>query len=653
MSDNDTRYGRDWPAISHLDYWKDKKIDEDTYFILKDFKNFLFVTWGYLGLPAPTPIQYKVADYLQGNRSYIDLSKSDIAVEDLTGDENGAGSIICAYRGFGKSWITGAYCAWLLLRIPHIEIIVASANEEKCTLFLSFVISLLKQIPFLNHLLPDSTCISNKTQMNTPQHRPSQSNSLSAIPIMSSALTGKRADVVIGDDLEVPNNSTSMLKRDRLAERVSEFEAVMGDIPRDGKVKFKQKVLLGTPQTQETLYMRLIKKHGYEMRIWPSRFPNEEQLQRIGHLLCPHLRGKIERNEVYITGYGIRSDMGEGTDTRFADGDLIKKEKGYGYTGYQLQYQLDPSLSDMARFPLKLSDLIVADINPMIGYNFMQWSSDNRDVINELPNYGFSGDYFKRPVQMQSQMSKYEKSVMCIDPSSGGAGNDETTYCIAKSLNGMIFIFEVGGFIEGPQSQSTMDGLASLAKKYEVNEIVIESNQGLGMFKALLQPALQRAKYMCAIEDYRAVGQKEPRMIRVLEPVMNNHRLIFDRNFIANEKLPEIDGMSDEYRQQYSLFYQMTHLEIEKDCLPKDDRIDVLHMAVFQFIEDIDRDVNIENTKKEIANIEAFMNAPSCFETNHGRSMVSLIKSGELHDYSDYFDDSSSFGDLSTLDDFD
>ncbi len=366
------RLGKDCPAISHLKYWQNKAIDEETYDILRDFKIFLYIVWQYLGLPPPTPIQYKVADYLQGNVNYVNLNEMEIPVEDLTGDVNGAGFIIAAYRAFGKSWITGAYCLWLLLRTPTLEITVASASEGKCVLFIGFVKDLMKLIPFCNHLYPDSSCTNNKTMVDTPLHEPSQSNSLAAIPIMANGLTGRRSDVIIGDDLEVPNNSTSLLKRNKLLERVTEFEAILGDVPEDGKIKFKQKVLLGTPQTQETLYMRLVKDNGYQMRIWPSRFPNDEQMDRIGHLLCPSLKARMTSGEVKNSGYGLRFDMGQPTDSRFTDNDLNKKELGYGYTGYQLQYQLDPSLSDLAKFPLKLSDLMIADLNPNMGYNLKE-----------------------------------------------------------------------------------------------------------------------------------------------------------------------------------------------------------------------------------------------------------------------------------------
>ena len=57
---------------------------------LKDFRNFLFLVWKQLALPEPTKVQYDIAEYLQ---------------------TSGKRSIIQAFRGVGKSYITSAYVA--------------------------------------------------------------------------------------------------------------------------------------------------------------------------------------------------------------------------------------------------------------------------------------------------------------------------------------------------------------------------------------------------------------------------------------------------------------------------------------------------------------------------------------------------------------
>ena len=75
---------------------------------LTDFRNFLYITWKHLKLPEPTPIQYDLANYL------------------ATGSSR---TIISAYRGAGKSWITSAYVLWRLLLDPQINILVVSASN--------------------------------------------------------------------------------------------------------------------------------------------------------------------------------------------------------------------------------------------------------------------------------------------------------------------------------------------------------------------------------------------------------------------------------------------------------------------------------------------------------------------------------------------
>lgn len=600
------RLGKDWEGIEHLKYYNDKLVDYSLYLVLKDFKNFLFIAWQKIGLPEPTIIQYRVADYLQGNKNYVNLIEDKRAVEDISEDENGSGIIISAYRSFGKSFITGAYSDWELLRRPDVEIIVTAADEKKCTGFIEFSLNLLKNISFCSFLVPAKGCTNNKLQIDTPLHGITQSNSLTAIPINSSSLTGRRANIIIGDDLEVPNTSSSLLKRDKLAERVTEFEAVLGDIPDDKKRVIKKKILLGTPQTQETLYMRLIKNNGYEMRIWPARYFNEAQMDRLGHLLCPSLKNDISEGLVITNGHGLRGDMGEPTDSaRFTDKDLLKKELGYGYSGFQLQYQLDPSLTDSNRFPLKLTDFIVADVDKHYGWSRAVWTSDTKYVINDLPTYGFGSDYFRRPMHLSvDDMFPFEKTVMAVDPSSGAVGSDETSYCILKSLNGYVYLMDIGGFKDGAKSTETFDAIADKCKEYGVNKVIIESNQGLGMFDSLVHSAMTRKKYHCEIVPWRAIGQKETRIISIVEPLLNAHRIIVDRNLIQNEVLhsPDKDaGENDnDDRTHYSFFYQLTHLEVVKDCLPKDDRIDVFAIALTEFVEDAKADLEAAAKQKEL-----------------------------------------------------
>jgi hypothetical protein len=47
--------------------------------------------------------------------------------------------------------------------------------------------------------------------------------------------------------------------------------------------------------------------------------------------------------------------VGKPTDpSRFDEKDLLDREASYGRIGFNMQYQLDSSLSDLNRYPLKL-----------------------------------------------------------------------------------------------------------------------------------------------------------------------------------------------------------------------------------------------------------------------------------------------------------
>ena len=70
-----------------------------------DFKLFLQAMWSQLDLPEPTKAQYAIADYLQHGPKRLQIQ---------------------AFRGVGKSWITGAFVLWVLFNNPEKKIMIIS-----------------------------------------------------------------------------------------------------------------------------------------------------------------------------------------------------------------------------------------------------------------------------------------------------------------------------------------------------------------------------------------------------------------------------------------------------------------------------------------------------------------------------------------------
>jgi len=156
-------------------------------------------------------------------------------------------------------------------------------------------------------------------------------------------------------------------------------------------------------------------------------------------------------------------------------------------------------------------------------------------------------------------------------------------------LNSQLFVVAAGG-LPGGYDEDTLKALAVMAKEHSVNEVIVESNFGDGMFTALLQPILSKI-HKVTITEVRHSIQKEKRILDVLEPVMNRHKLIVDEQIIHDD-YNSTKHLPPEKALKYQLFYQMSRLTRDKGSLAHDDRLDVLAMAVQYWVDQMSRDVD-------------------------------------------------------------
>jgi hypothetical protein len=525
---------------------------------LMDFRNFLFLTWKHLNLPDPTPMQYDIAKTLQHAPKRF---------------------VVEAFRGVGKSWITSAYVCWRLYLDPQLNILVVSASKDRADAFSTFTKRLINEMPLLAHLKPRHGQRDSNIAFDVGPARASHAPSVKSVGI-TGQLTGSRADLIIADDVESLNNSATQLMRDRLQEVIKEFDAIL-------KPGVESQVLfLGTPQTEMSIY-NCLRDRGYIIRVWPARYPSAKQIDFYGDQLAPIIAKALQETPELA---------GKPTDPlRFSEIELAERELSYGKSGFALQFMLDTNLTDAERYPLRLSDLIITNLDIDVAPAKFLWARNSELIINDLPNVGLAGDKYYRASYRSDDVFEYEGGVMIIDPS--GRGKDETSYSITKMLNGQIFLMASGGFMDG-YGDETLTSLAGIAKHYKVNEIVIEDNFGDGMFSKLFGAVLKKI-YPCTITEVKQSKQKERRIIDTLEPVMNQHRLIVDESVIRQDfdNTPTSQG---ERAQYYRLFYQMTRLTSEKGSLAQDDRLDALAMGVAYWIEWMERNVeDAANEQKE------------------------------------------------------
>lgn len=509
--------------------------------LIADFRNFLYLIWKHLHLPDPTPIQYDIATYLQHGPSR---------------------QIIEGFRGVGKSWITSAFVLWSLYRDPQIKFLVVSASKSRSDDFSAFTQRLIREVPLLTHLKPTHDQRDSKLAFDVGPSRAAHAPSVKSVGIMGQ-LTGSRATHIIADDVEVAQNSLTQDMRDKLVKACTEFEAII--VPEVGRITY-----LGTPQTEESVY-NTMRERGYDARIWPARYPSKPEMY--SGALAPIIYDRIEKEQDKC--FGLPTDP-----QRFTHNDLIEREAAYGRSGFALQFMLDTSLSDADKYPLKTSDLIVMDLATDQAPSTIQYGSADLNKIKDIPAVGFQGDRWYSPMYIDKEWVEYSGAVMAIDPS--GRGADETAYAIVKQLHGKLFLLECGG-LAGGYTPDVLKTLAIIAKKYQVNEIVIESNFGDGMFTQLLKPVLT-ATYPCTTNEVRHHTQKEMRIIDTLEPVLNSHRLVVDKQLVKDD----IEDLKKEVWT--SLFYQMTRITRARGALKHDDRLDCVSMAVSYWLNAMSQD---------------------------------------------------------------
>jgi hypothetical protein len=287
-----------------------------------------------------------------------------------------------------------------------------------------------------------------------------------------------------------------------------------------------------------------------------------------------------------------------------------------GRSNFMLQFQLDTSLSDAEKFPLKMADLVVTAVNPTTAPDNVIWCSDPRNILKDLPTVGLPGDYFYSPMQLQGDWTEYQETICSVDPS--GRGTDETAACYLSQKNGFIYLHEVRAYRDG-YSDSTLLDILKGCKKYNAKTLLVETNFGDGIVSELFKKHIQQTKQNIFIDEVRANVRKEDRIIDALEPVLNQHRLVVDRGVIEWDYSSNKDS-APESRLLYMLFYQMSRMCRMKFAVKHDDRLDCLAQGVKYFTDalSISAQQQINLRKREDWNdmMEAFIDDPQSM-TNH------------------------------------
>ena len=510
----------------------------------KNFWAFVYIVWKSIGLPKPTPIQVDIAQFLQN-------PPSDRV-------------IIQGFRGVAKSFLTCAYAVWRLWSDRDLKVLIISASSDRADANARFIKSIINTLPFLEDMKATKDQLDTQNLFSVGGAKADISPSVKSVGI-TGQITGTRADLLISDDVEVPKNSGTQLQREKLAEAVKEYDAILKP---NGQI-----IYLGTPQNEASLYNTL-QNRGYVTRIWTVLYPeNQAERASYGDTLAPFIAKKYDSDPDKYAGQPTDPE-------RFDDIEIAKRKLSYGKAGFALQFMLNTNLSDYEKYPLKVSDLIIEELDMHETSVKWSWANGVQQRLQDIPCVAMKGDMYYAPLSRSPDTMPYTGTVMSIDPS--GRGKDESSYAIVKCLNGYLFLMDVGGFEEG-YSDLTLTKMAQIAKFWNVNEVVVEANFGDGMFTKVMTPIFNKI-HPVAIHEVKNTKQKELRIIDTLEPVLMRHKLVVNKSVIEN------DYRRFETNQAYSFIYQMTRICRDKNAIAHDDRLDAVTMAVAYWLDNMDID---------------------------------------------------------------
>ena len=561
--------------------WADLALLQKHYEKFADFYN--DVSNEVLGFDT-TEIQLDIADFLETGPLY---------------------RMIQAQRGQAKTTITACYAVWRLIHDPKTRIMIISAGDNVATQIAYWIVQIIMNMVELACLRPDTTAGDRSSVKAFDVHHTlkgfDKSPSVTCLGITAN-MQGYRADVIIADDIESKKNSQTATQREKLHDLTKDFISICsnGDI-----------IYLGTPQNSDSVYNSLPSR-GFCVRIWPGRYPTAEELPNYREYLAPLIMQRIMDNPMLQTGGGPNCDRGKPVDPiLLSEEKLTAKEIDQGKAYFQLQHMLDTKLMDADRYPLKSRDLVFMHCAPERTSLHINWGRYGDRRLYVPQGFPLQEEFYQGSPDGE-EYGYYTGTVMYVDPAGGGKNGDEIAWAVTKFLAGRVYVPACSG-TPGGYTEDKLRSLTDVAVKWKPSVIQIEKNYGNGAFQQIWTPFLNKAMnevgHKCGIEEVWETGQKELRIIDILEPIISSNRLILDPALIESD-WASVQKYAVERRATYSLFFQLARLTRDKGSLIHDDRLDALAGACRFWVNALALDAEKVAAKIKNENYARSMNDP-------------------------------------------
>jgi hypothetical protein len=391
--------------------------------------------------------------------------------------------LLMCFRGAGKSTVVGLYCAWLLATDPTLRLIVLSAETTLATKMVRSVRQIIRRHPLCRHIRPRGP--SEWAADRFTVHRPGAGRDPSMLARgISANITGSRADVVIVDDVEVPNTSDTAAKREELRARLAEIEFVL--VP-GGTTLF-----IGTPHTEDSIYA---------------------DAGRDG--AAPYLAG-FSRLRIPL----LDAEGNSAWPDRFTAERVSAMRRRVGPRAFNAQMQLEPQPPEDARL----------DPAAMVRYD------------GELSLHIGNGGMVLRLGETQLV------SASCFwDPAFGAPerGDHSALAAVFTDAEGNHYLHRVAYLTHDPKggedaATQLCRQVAMIARELHLPSVTVENN-GIGRFlPGLLRAEMARARVPCAVAERASTRAKAERILAAIEPVLAARRLWAHRSVLEGKFAAEM-----------------------------------------------------------------------------------------------------------------
>lgn len=401
--------------------------------------------------------------------------------------------LMLVFRDAGKSTLVGLYCSWRLCLEPDLRILVVAAEHHLACLMTRNIRAILERHPMTEHLRP---CV--KEEWSVDRFTVARRTTLRDPSVLgkgvSGNLTGSRADIVICDDVEVPNTAGTAIKRSELRRRLGELRFIT--------VPGGTRLYIGTPHTHDTIYLD---RPGTSSR---ATGPDNTHKAFLGgfHVLKLPVLDK-EDHSIWPERFSLEM--------------LRRMQEETGPARFQSQMMLEPeTLEDCRLDPHKL---LVYD---------GEFEVHRSQGIPELRIAG----------------RRMLGACCWWDPSYGkpAVGDSSVVACVFTDEAGHYWLHDIAYLEFDPALVPEVDEASQLcrlviefARKNEQYAVTVENN-GIGRFLPgiLRREADQFGRGWLTVQEHRSSRSKETRILEAFDPVLaaghlHVHRRVLDTPFLA------------------------------------------------------------------------------------------------------------------------